>query len=330
MIEQLCSEMRDLEQHVLVLSGPGALSERVSGVARTTTHLGVDRSSLNLLGAVRSYRRALQSIRPDVIHSHLFQSNFLVEVGGHFGGQSIWTIHTSGHGSSDSLKTKSTIQALRALQRRASSVVACSETARTWAEGAGIRIDALVANGVQIPPAPMAAYASNRLLSLARAHPMKDHSTLFEACDRSARFDALICAGSGVERLSVHATLKGRVELLGTVVDVAPLWARVSALILSSAYGEAMPMAGLEALARGVPVITTDTGDCAKLAVEPWMVVPPQDPAALSRAIDRYLALPVRERARLGALARIAAREAYSVDACAQSYRRLYTEDRSR
>lgn len=90
----------------------------------------------------------------------------------------------------------------------------------------------------------------------------------------------------------------GLVEFAGIVPSLAPLL-ETATLYVSASRNEAMPIAIVEAMAAGVPVIATDVGDCASLLDHGrcgW-VVPPESPEALADALGEALASP-DERAR--------------------------------
>jgi len=65
--------------------------------------------------------------------------------------------------------------------------------------------------------------------------------------------------------------------------------------VAAKSYGEALPMAGLESLARRTPVITTDVGDCRSLAAGPDLLVPSSDPQALAAAMRHVQQLSASE-----------------------------------
>ncbi|TVV74456.1 glycosyltransferase [Sphingomonas solaris] len=126
--------------------------------------------------------------------------------------------------------------------------------------------------------------------------------------DASAR---LVMLGDGPERAALEgeATALGiaeRVEFIGHVPDITPWLARAHAFLLTSRY-EGYPAVLVEAIAAGVPVVTTP---CS--VALPGIVAEPacgriadEDPAALAAALSGILADgAVDEPARLALLAR--------------------------
>jgi glycosyltransferase involved in cell wall biosynthesis len=101
------------------------------------------------------------------------------------------------------------------------------------------------------------------------------------------------------EAITAHG-LAARVHLVGSQDRIAPALAAADALVSTSAH-EGLSLAHLEALAAGIPVIATDAGGTAELAVRnPAMRVLPRDaaPDALAEAIvDLAIARPEGGRA---------------------------------
>lgn len=128
-----------------------------------------------------------------------------------------------------------------------------------------------------------------------------------------------------VTALHRRLDLEGHVQLLGRRDDVPRLLAAADLFVLASAY-EGYPLAVMEALAAGVPVVGTTVGGVVD-AVGPGagILVPPGRPDLLADAVSRLAADPV-ERARLAAGA-AAAGDAYdigvAVTAAEAVYRRL-------
>lgn len=109
----------------------------------------------------------------------------------------------------------------------------------------------------------------------------------------------LLMIGDGIMRAQVEDHIKlldlhDSVSLLGAIppLGIAELLQVSDLFVLSSAY-EGMPIVVLEALASGVPVVTTDVGE-VRLVVHDGIdgfVVADRTPAALARAVSKALNL---------------------------------------
>ena len=136
------------------------------------------------------------------------------------------------------------------------------------------------------------------LLTIGRLTPQKDHATLLLAFSQVASRREpphLVIVGEGPLRgdLEQHARslkLTGRVHFAGSRTDVPALLRAARGFVLSSRW-EGMPNVLLEALAAGCPVVSTDVEGVRELIGndERGLVVPPGNPAELSRAIDTLL-----------------------------------------
>lgn len=136
-----------------------------------------------------------------------------------------------------------------------------------------------------------------RILTLARMMPQKRLDVLLGAFALMERSDCrLTIVGDGPERphleaLAISLGISNRVYMPGFTSSVLSWLQSASVFALSSDY-EGLPAALLEALACGVPVVTTDcfVGARALLANAPASsVVPRGDPRTLARAIDDSL-----------------------------------------
>jgi glycosyltransferase involved in cell wall biosynthesis len=87
---------------------------------------------------------------------------------------------------------------------------------------------------------------------------------------------------------------EGIVEWPG-YVDVRPALQRASVFVLPS-YREGVPRSTQEAMALGLPIVTTDVPGCRETVVEGknGFLVPAQDAAALAKAMENFLLNPDR------------------------------------
>ena len=106
--------------------------------------------------------------------------------------------------------------------------------------------------------------ATIKLLAVGRLNALKDYPTMFKAIDILRRnYDVeLFVLGDGEEKNSLmklihNLNLEEHVKLIGTVMDTGDWFRSADAFVLSSEY-EGFSNVIVEALAHGVPVVSTD------------------------------------------------------------------------
>ncbi|MDQ7841235.1 MAG: glycosyltransferase [bacterium] len=145
----------------------------------------------------------------------------------------------------------------------------------------------------------------------------KDPVTLVNAWARVGAAHRLLLVGDGPMRPEVEALvrkqgLEGRVAVLGARDDV-PVLLRSSDIFVLSSRWEGMPLAVIEAMMGGLPVVATDVGGVSEAVVngETGLLVPPGNADALSVALDRLLTDPALRR-RMGEAGRRRALEHFT------------------
>ena len=150
------------------------------------------------------------------------------------------------------------------------------------------------------------------VLTVGRLTVMKGQRYLVEAVPALAERVpgvAVVLLGDGHLRaaLSAQAEALGvadRVHLAGHRGDARALLDAADVFVLPSRH-EGMPLAAMEAMDAGLPVVATDVIGTSEVVAhgETGLLVPPQDPAALAAALGEVLRDPDL-RARLGAAGR--------------------------
>jgi glycosyltransferase involved in cell wall biosynthesis len=141
----------------------------------------------------------------------------------------------------------------------------------------------------------------------------------------------LIIAGDGAERPGLQAYAEARVpdgRVIFTGYCAAPerLHAAFDILAMSSDT-EQMPLAVLEAMAAGKPIVATDVGDTrAMVAPENAAFIVAKESGALAQALATLLADPERAR-RIGAANRAKAAAEYGAAAMISTWARLLMGD---
>ena len=217
---------------------------------------------------------------------------------------------------------------------RATKVIVPSQAAATAFIEAGGRRDLVevVPNGLALPPEPRTSAELRRSLDLptrplvgvfSRLARWKGQHVLLEALASLPDVGCIIVGDALFGEQAYAAELKqmvlarglaDRVHFLGHRNDVPKLMMAVDAMVHPSIDPEPFGRTLVEAMLARVPVIATNAGAAPDILEEgsAGTLVPPNDPAALARAIATVLAKPATLQSQLAyALAR--AQTEYSV-----------------
>jgi glycosyltransferase involved in cell wall biosynthesis len=349
LLEELDAERRS-HQSVVCLRPRWGLEDHIE-------EIGIPVQSMGMSGRpnpadVFRLGRALRRTRPDVVQTWMVHSNVLggLVAKAITGARVAWGVHLSDF-SRETLGTKA-IVVLRAEALSSwfvpRSIVACSVSSRE----AMLRLPYRRKRIVTIPngfdtgtfrPDPEARETLRRELGLdesttaighlARYHPIKDHATLLRAARKvvERRPDVrFVLAGAGVtldepKLAGLAEPLGDRVMLLGNRHDV-PRLLNAFDLAVSSSSGEALSLAIGEAMATGIPVAATRTGDSAELVSDTGTTAPVSDPDGLASALLELVEMGPGKRDELGTKARARISAFYSMRGMADSYVRLWSE----
>lgn len=257
-------------------------------------------------------RALIRGLRPDLAHAHLPPAELYARLA--LVGLAVPLVITR-HND----ERFAPIPAQRSLSRwcaaRAARVICISEAVRRWTceDPRGPLLDparcAVVPYGLAAerhagaPPAPDLAGVGPLVGTLARLVPQKGLDVLLEAFALVPPPARLVIAGDGPLRGTLAARaalpdLAGRVHLLGRRGDAAAVLAALDLFVLPSRW-EGFGLALLEAMAAGRAIVASRVSAIPEVVVEgeTGLLVPPDDPASLARAIRHLLDDPARRRA---------------------------------
>jgi sugar transferase (PEP-CTERM/EpsH1 system associated) len=170
--------------------------------------------------------------------------------------------------------------------------------------------------------------------TVGRLVPVKDHETLFAALVhlRNAGIKCLaLVAGEGPLRSELEGRaraldLGSTLRFLGNRDDVERVLAMLDVFVLSS-VSEGLPNTILEAMASGLPVVSTHVGGVEELVEDgkTGMLVPSKNPEMLAEAVST-LARDAGLRWRMGAQGQNKARAEFGVRRMLDEYERFYLE----
>jgi glycosyltransferase involved in cell wall biosynthesis len=184
---------------------------------------------------------------------------------------------------------------------------------RRWRERHGLEPEAIV------------------LTHVGRFAPPKNHALLIEAFAQVRTHTPLylLLVGGGeledaVRQQVVELGLQERVRFLGVRADVPAILNASDLFVLSSCW-EGNPLSVMEAMAAGLPVVSTAVGGVPELVREgeTGLLVPSGDAAALARALQALVDDPARREA-MGKAARQHAIAHFDIRHTVRQYETLY------
>lgn len=162
-----------------------------------------------------------------------------------------------------------------------------------------------------------------RLIGIvARLDPVKDHATFLAAAGMLARERTGIrfaCVGARpepyrtkLETMANELSLNGRLIWAGEHPELRGIYNAFD-LATSSSISEGFPNVVAEALACGIPCVTTDVGDSALIVDNPECVVPRRNPHALATTWKKILDWREEKRWEFAKIARMRMISEYSL-----------------
>jgi len=277
----------------------------------------------------------------DVVHAHSAKAGFLVRLVAAARGarrRTLYTPHAWSFWAAAGTEARFYLGLERLAAHWCRTIVAVSEAECSAGIESGIGARSqyrVIPNGIDVdrfavPRRPVAG----RILWVGRLAPPKRPDVAVQALALltrprpEARCD-FVGDGqlrSSVESQAVAANLGGVVRLLGARNDVPELLSRAACLLLTSTY-EGCPLAVLEAMAAGVPVVAEAVGGVPELVVhsETGILVEPGRPDLVASALSELLADPAKAEA-LGLGGRRRARALFTRERMVAATAALYDE----
>lgn len=302
--------------------------------------------SLFNLRRLRQLIRYFVDQKIDIVQTHLIYANILGSVAAHFAKvpvvATLHSTHVTGHWRSRLLKRVEDFF----LRRFATRILAVGNTVAVEHNGryGGRQVD-VIPNGIP-KPAEIHPQARERLrreiagdgsgsiiITVGRFARAKGYQDMIEAFNLLRKKDSnpvLLMVGTGNTVQTIQAQidsldLNQSVILAGERHDIPQLLAS-SDVYASSSHREGLPLAVLEAMMAGLPVVATSVGDIPDVVTEETgVIVPPHQPEQLAAALETLLEDSEKRQA-MGKAAQRRAMNEYSVDAWMKRHVALYSE----
>ncbi|TDB02877.1 glycosyltransferase family 4 protein [Halomonas marinisediminis] len=341
----------EIVHSVISLTDQGVLGDSLSKQGVKVYCLGMSGITTGL-AAFFKLRKLLLQLRPDIVHTWMYHADLLGGLAARSIGMKnlIWCIRSTDIHKGGSKVTLLIRKLCALLSWRLPRVIICAaDASRQVHEAVGYASDKMqvIPNGFDLDKLLVThdpgtrvrdelgiSHACTLVVSVGRYNPVKDHRTFIEAAAKVAELRGdvrfmlvgrgLECANSQLMALIDATGHKDAFYLLGERND-ATACLKASDVFCLHSITEGFPNVLGEAMAVGLPCVTTDVGDAAYLLNNPDWVVPAAKPDQLAEKLNAMLSLPHAERLALGKAAAFRIREHFTMEVISRRYYHLYT-----
>ena len=315
-----------------------------STLDRCQAHYGLDWNGINTLGTVSKLRTLLKKLQPATVQCWMYHANALTSlsiIGLAQKPNVVWGIHHSLASPKDeSISTKIALGLSKILSQQASAIIYCAHSSMQQHQAFSFKNgnSQVIANGVfldKFQPNPQ-LHEPTVIGFAGRYHTAKGYPYLFETMgllkDKNIIFK-IAGSGASLENPEVKALFEQhqldaqKVQLLDQISDMPAFYQSIDAFLMTS-ITEGFPNVLVEAMASGLPCISTDVGDAKYIVQELGEIVPPRNSAALAQAILNYAQQSNDEKLQLKQAVRERVEAHFSIEQVSQQYMQVWEQSR--
>ena len=303
-VHKRLAEDLDSRPPIVTLYPGGAFEREAREAGVRVVSLG-NLEEISALQWIRRFRGFLAHERPSIVHGHLFPVSYLVwasTVGYRSAPRIVFTEHNV-HNRRREFRMLRPVE--RLVYSRFSRVICVSDEVRrrlgVWLPSIAKR-SVVLRNCIDIQPVDESESPDKDwdCVAVGSLTPQKGHRYLIDAVGL-LRDDGLplrvAIAGDGPLRESLRLqieqlNLSRSVRLLGEVGDVYGLLRKARLFVMASEY-EGLPMAILEAMMAGLPIVATRVGGLPEvIRDDTGILIEPRSPSEIAAAMKHVLARP--------------------------------------
>ena len=276
--------------------------------------------------------KAIQTTKPDIVHAHLGSVGFAAVWSMLYRKPLVITAHTK---PEKAFSPKIEKMVRLALKTKRTKLVAVSEdNAKRLREYFGLdeKLCACVNNGIDLDRFIRKEHDGFTLIHVGRQDENKNQAALIRCFARLHEKESntkLLLLGDGDQHqkliaLAEQLGIADAVTFTGNVPNTEDYYA-ISDLYVQCSHREAMPLSVLEAMATGLPIVSTDVGGLSDVVQDNGILVPDNDEEALYQAIEKIYEQSAEETEKMcAASGRIV--ENYSSKGMSAAYEKIYSE----
>lgn len=341
MLARLIQYTADEYEHVIISL------MKTSGVYQSTldrcqAHYALGWNGINTLGTVSKLRALLKKLQPATVQCWMYHANALTSlsvIGLAQKPKVVWGIHHSLASPKDeSISTKIALGLSKILSKQPNHIIYCAHSSKQQHTDFGFKNthQHVIANGVFLDKfQPNVQLNQPTIIGFAgRYHTAKGYPYLFETMgllkDQNIIFK-IAGSGASLENSEVKALFEQyqldaqKVHLLDQISDMPAFYQSIDAFLMTS-ITEGFPNVLVEAMASGLPCISTDVGDAKYIVQDLGSIVPPRNAQALADAILAYTQKSEAEKQSLKQATRERVEQNFSIETVSRQYMQVWSQ----
>ncbi|MDM1719806.1 glycosyltransferase [Acinetobacter towneri] len=298
-------------------------------------------NGFNTLLVIAKLRKLLRQLAPETIQCWMYHANALTSlsiIGLKQKPKVVWGIHHSLASPKDeSISTKIALGLSKVLSKQPDAIVYCAYSSKQQHSDFGFRNanQQVIVNGVFLNKfQPNNALHQPTVIGFAgRYHKAKGYPYLFKAMGLLKNKNIIFkIAGGGasLDNPEVKALFERyqldhkKVQLLDQISEMPAFYQSIDAFLMTS-ITEGFPNVLVEAMASGLPCISTDVGDAKYIVQDLGAIVPPRNAQALADAILAYVAKSNAEKIALKQATRQRIEQNFCIEKISEQYKAVWS-----
>lgn len=299
-------------------------------------------NGINTIITLKKLRNLLKELQPKTVQCWMYHANVLTSLsilGLKHKPKVVWGIHHSLASLKDeSISTKIALGLSKILSKEPRAIIYCAHSSKQQHSNFGFENSHqhVIANGVFLDKFQpnIQPYEPTIIGFAGRYHPAKGYPYLFETMGLLKNENIIFkVAGGGasLDNVEVKALFdqynldRQKVQLLDQISDMPAFYQSIDAFLMTS-ITEGFPNVLVEAMASGLPCISTDVGDAKYIVQDLGSIVPPRNAQALADAILAYAQKTRVEKQALKQMTRKRVEQNFSIATVSRQYMQVWSQ----
>ena len=341
---------KEYDPLVITLGEKGIMGERIEKLGINVYCLRIH-SFINLLPGLIKLVNKINIFNPQIIHTFMIHSAFFVGIIAKLLNKPtiIWNIFSTDLSlQSNKYKTRLIIKMCAYLSKiipnriivdSNASYASHKKAGYSWEKMEiihnGVDTNEFSPNTIKRSEYRKQYFKENELVIglIARYHPVKGHDIFIKAVSilrREVSNVKFLLNGSNIEisnsklmKMISKEGIQDFIHISDSKLEVTNILLACDILVSSSKF-ESFPNIICEAMACSIPCVVTNVGDCAEIVGETGIIVSANDADELSSAIMGLINMPLKDRKKLGANARLRIKNNFSLSLMMEKYNNIY------